>query len=310
MVCLIFLGGHVKSNEAGLAVPDWPTSFGYNMFTFPVSYWVGGIFHEHVHRLVASGVGLLTLILTVWTLFAETRSAVKILTAVALGAVMVQGLLGGLTVRFQLPVWTSSLHGTLGQIFLCLVVAVAYTHSKEWMSVANRSVPRSQNSAVRALRKAARLLVAVIFAQLIFGNLMRHSEAGLAVPDFPTMGGGYLPSLSAVALEKINELRTALHLAPVVEMQVLIHLIHRFWAVVILAVVLWVALALREVSGVPPQVRRTMRGIEILVVAQVALGIWVILSGRTPLVATAHVLVGAMLLATAVLLNLRAARLL
>ncbi|NDC38076.1 MAG: hypothetical protein EBZ48_08480 [Proteobacteria bacterium] len=310
VVGLIFLGGHVKSNEAGLAVPDWPTSFGYNMFTFPVSYWVGGIFHEHVHRLVASFVGILTVILTVWTLFGERRRWVRGLTAVALGAVMLQGLLGGLTVHYQLPVWTSSMHGTLGQIFLCIVVALAYCHSNEWYRAVlggSRVVP---NSALATFRLAARLLVGVIVAQLIFGNLMRHSEAGLAVPDFPTMAGSYLPSTSPETLGVINALRTERGLAPVDKNQVLLHLVHRLWAVAVMVAVLWAALTLRRLGQVPGQIKHTMRGLEILLVIQIALGIWVILSVRSPIIATVHVLVGALMLAGAVLLNLRSLRLL
>jgi len=308
VLCLIFLGGHVKSNEAGLAVPDWPTSFGYNMFTFPVSYWVGGIFWEHFHRLVASFIGIFTVILTVWTLFVERRRWVRTLTAFTLGAVMLQGLLGGLTVRYQLPVWTSSMHGTLGQIFLCMVVALAYSHSKEWrVSDATHSiVPSAQ---VAAFRTAVKGLIAAIFLQLIFGNLMRHSEAGLAVPDFPTMGQSYLPSLSAETLGKINELRAAVRLPAVNELQVFFHLLHRFWAFAVVAAVVWVSLSLRRVSSFPKQVRTNMRGLEILLVLQVTLGILVIFSLRSPIVATLHVVIGALMLAGSVLLSLRAARL-
>lgn len=308
VLCLIFLGGHVKSNEAGLAVPDWPTSFGYNMFTFPISYWVGGIFWEHFHRLVASFVGILTVILTVWTLFVERRRWVRTLTAATLGAVMLQGLLGGLTVHYQLPVWTSSMHGTLGQIFLCMVVALAFSHSKEWR-VSEGVQVAAASPQVAALRLAAKGLIAAIFLQLIFGNLMRHSEAGLAVPDFPTMGQSYLPSLSAETLGKINELRAAVRLPAVNELQVFLHLLHRLWAFAVVAAVVWVSLSLRRVSSFPRQVRTNMRGLEILLVLQVTLGILVIVSLRSPIVATLHVVIGALMLAGSVLLSLRAARL-
>src|SRR6266581_4730676 len=88
---LIFVGGLVTSNEAGLSVPDWPTTYGWNMFTFPYSKWVGGIFYEHGHRLVASFVGFLTVILTVWTWLKERRTWVRRLSIVALAAVIAQG---------------------------------------------------------------------------------------------------------------------------------------------------------------------------------------------------------------------------
>src|SRR5947209_8632207 len=97
-VLLIAAGGMVTSTESGLSVPDWPTTYGWNMFTFPLSKWVGGIFYEHGHRLVASFVGFLTVILAIWTWLKEKRRWVRWLSASALAAVILQGVLGGLTV--------------------------------------------------------------------------------------------------------------------------------------------------------------------------------------------------------------------
>jgi len=105
---LIFVGGLVTSTESGLSVPDWPTTYGWNMFTFPVSKWVGGIFYEHSHRLVASFVGFLTVILAFWTWVSEKRKWVRWLAIGALGAVVSQGILGGLTVKLLLPPAVSS----------------------------------------------------------------------------------------------------------------------------------------------------------------------------------------------------------
>src|SRR5213595_3020533 len=95
---LICSGGMVTSKGVGLAVPDWPTTFGYNMFLFPVSKWIGGIFFEHTHRLIASTVGMLTIILAVWLWFAESLRWVRMLGLAAVGAVILQGILGGLRV--------------------------------------------------------------------------------------------------------------------------------------------------------------------------------------------------------------------
>ena len=83
VLVLICSGGLVTSHGAGMAVPDWPNSFGYNMFLFPVSRWVGGVFFEHTHRLIASGVGLLTIALCVLTLIVEDRLWVKWLSGIA-----------------------------------------------------------------------------------------------------------------------------------------------------------------------------------------------------------------------------------
>src|SRR5687767_8079859 len=139
---LIFIGGLVTSTGSGLAVPDWPLSYG--MLMPPM---VGGIFYEHGHRMVASFVGLLTLILAVWVSRRESRRGVRRLAWVALGAVCVQGLLGGLTVLFFTPLPISVAHACLAQTFLCLTVALTYVTSREWAgagdAVAEDGVTRS-----------------------------------------------------------------------------------------------------------------------------------------------------------------------
>src|SRR5436309_1267472 len=94
-LCLIAIGGLVTSHDAGMAVPDWPTTYGYNMFFFPFSYWVGGIFYEHSHRLFASFVGLLTTILAAWLWVKESRRWLRWMGVLAFFAVVLQGLLGG-----------------------------------------------------------------------------------------------------------------------------------------------------------------------------------------------------------------------
>ncbi|MBM4296282.1 MAG: cytochrome oxidase assembly protein, partial [Deltaproteobacteria bacterium] len=95
---LLFIGGLVTSLGVGLAVPDWPTTFGYNMILYPWSKMVGGIFYEHSHRLVASTVGLLTIALALIFWFYEPRRWLRWLGAAALALVIVQGVLGGLRV--------------------------------------------------------------------------------------------------------------------------------------------------------------------------------------------------------------------
>src|SRR4249919_383372 len=102
-VLLILAGSFVTSTQSGLSVPDWPTTYGWNMYTFPLSKWVGGIFYEHSHRLVASFVGFLTVILAAWAWLTEKRRWVRNLAVAALGAVIAQGVLGGLTVLLLLP---------------------------------------------------------------------------------------------------------------------------------------------------------------------------------------------------------------
>src|SRR5207237_9614776 len=112
-VLLLLAGSLVTSTGSGLSVPDWPTSYGWNMFTFPPSMWVGGIFYEHSHRLIASSVGFLTIVLAVWLWRQDPRRWMKWLGAAALGAVIAQGLLGGLTVLFFLPAAILKAHAAL-----------------------------------------------------------------------------------------------------------------------------------------------------------------------------------------------------
>jgi cytochrome c oxidase assembly protein subunit 15 len=116
-VFLVLAGSLVTSTNSGLSVPDWPTSYGWNMFTFPPSKWVGGIFYEHGHRLIASTVGFLTIVLAAWLWREDPRGWMKRLGGAALGAVILQGALGGVTVLFFLPSAVSTAHAALAEIF-------------------------------------------------------------------------------------------------------------------------------------------------------------------------------------------------
>jgi cytochrome c oxidase assembly protein subunit 15 len=129
---LIFVGGLVTSTGSGLSVPDWPTTYGQNMFTYPIDQWVGGIKYEHGHRLFASLVGFLTVILTVWVMLKEERKWVRWLTYFSLAAVIIQGILGGLTVLFLLPTAISVSHGMLAQSFFCVISTIALVTSRWW----------------------------------------------------------------------------------------------------------------------------------------------------------------------------------
>src|SRR4029453_11339574 len=131
-VLLVLAGSLVTSTESGLSVPDWPTTYSYNMFTFPPSKWVGGILYEHGHRLIASSVGFLTIVLAAWLWLADSRAWVKKLGLIALGTVILQGVLGGITVLWFLPPAVSTAHAALAEIFFCLVVAVALFTSPGW----------------------------------------------------------------------------------------------------------------------------------------------------------------------------------
>src|SRR5437870_6989104 len=195
-VLLILAGSLVTSTDSGLSVPDWPTTYGWNMFTFPPSKWVGGIFYEHGHRLIASTVGFLTIILAAWLWFADSRRWLRWFGVGALGAVVAQGVLGGLTVLFFLPAAVSTAHAALAEIFFCMTVAIALFTSPGWIAGYRdaggdpRVAPGVDDPLLRCVATATTVL---IFAQILIGAAMRHTGAGLAIPDFPWMFGHVVP---------------------------------------------------------------------------------------------------------------------
>ncbi|MFQ5694897.1 MAG: heme A synthase [Terriglobia bacterium] len=167
---LVLAGALVTSNDAGLAVPDWPLSYGSLMPPM-----VGGIFYEHGHRLVATSVGLLTIVLAVWLALREPRRWVRRLGWLALGAVVLQGLLGGLTVLFLLPRPVSIAHASLAQVFFCLTVALAVFTSRSWQAETS-PVEDTGSPSLRQLSTAA---TGAIFLQLVLGAAYRHSAIGI-----------------------------------------------------------------------------------------------------------------------------------
>jgi heme a synthase len=163
---LIIAGALVTSNDAGLATPDWPLSNGQ---VFPKM--VGNLFWEHGHRLVATSVGMLTIVLTVYLFLKEKRSWVRRLGVFALIAVIAQGLLGGLTVKLMLPLAVSSAHATLAQLFFCITVSLAVFTSRSWSSEALRL----EEKGIVPVRYLCAAALVTIFLQLILGATLRHS---------------------------------------------------------------------------------------------------------------------------------------
>lgn len=165
---LIVAGALVTSNDAGLSVPDWPTSFG-SLYKMP--HMVGGVVYEHGHRMVAEFVGLLTIILAVWTWRAEKRRWLRWLAVAALGTVIVQGILGGITVLFYLPPVVSSAHAAVAQTFFCIAVAIAVFTGRRWIE----EQPRVEVDQRRpSLFTLTLLSIFVLYTQLILGAMFRH----------------------------------------------------------------------------------------------------------------------------------------
>ena len=168
---LIIAGALVTGNDAGLAVPDWPLSYG--SLTPPM---IGGIFYEHGHRMVASFVGFLTVILAFWLWKRDDRAFVRRLGWIALAVVVTQGILGGITVLFFLPAPISVMHACLAQAFFCIVSSLALLTSESWKRSASGVAGDVKGVSVRQLSVWT---VAAVYAQLILGAALRHSKAGL-----------------------------------------------------------------------------------------------------------------------------------
>lgn len=171
---LIVIGGIVTSTDSGLAVPDWPTTFGRNMFLYPLSEMVGGILYEHSHRLMGSLVGILTIGLFVLILAKDSRKWLKWLGLAALVAVIVQGVLGGLRVT-QINRNFAIVHACLAQAFFALLCGIAWFTSRDW----RQDIRTTTGETARKLRRLSLITTGLIYVQLIFGAILRHTGSRL-----------------------------------------------------------------------------------------------------------------------------------
>ena len=283
VVLLIAAGALVKSKEAGLSVPDWPLSYGS---LNPPRWWtLENVRAEHGHRLIAGTVALLTMLLAFQFRRRETRPWVRRIAYLAVAAVFAQAALGGITVLLFLPTAVSVGHAALAQLFLCLVVTLAIVTSKVWLR-ADFTLQR-----MPARRRAARLAAALtgtVYLQILLGAVMRHTGAGLAIPDFPLVFGGLVP--------------------PVFSEGVAIHYAHRLGA--LLALVLVIALVWQVLRRFRDERGLVLPAVTLafLVALQIGLGGAVVLSGRAVVPNTVHVAVGALVLANSLTLTLCAWR--
>jgi cytochrome c oxidase assembly protein subunit 15 len=244
---------------------------------------VGGIFYEHGHRMVASFVGLLTVVLAIWTWRTESRPWVRWLSLGALGAVILQGLLGGLTVIYLLPTPVSMTHACLAQTFFCLTIAIALFTSPGWKRGLPAIEPKGESLPLPTL---CTLTTAAVYLQLVLGALMRHTDSGLAIPDFPLAFGRLIPEFASE--------------------NVLIAFAHRLGAALVALMVAWTfTRILRSYSGYRLLFRPALAML-LLTSIQVVLGAFTVWTAKSVLVTTAHVANGAMVLGISLLLTLRA----
>lgn len=268
---LVFAGAMVTSTGSGLAVPDWPLSYG--MLMPPM---VGGIFYEHGHRMIATFVGLLTVIQAVWLQRREPKRFLRVLGWVSLSAVIVQGLLGGLTVILLLPKAISVSHAALAEIFFCLNVAIAFYASRWYHEL------RGMEKGAAPVRMAWGL-TALVFAQILAGAVLRHLGAGLAIPDFPLSFGRVVPEFANSGIAAAY--------------------VHRVGGFVVAAAVVAMVVRLMRFDVAHP-----LRGIGklllVVVLGQVMLGGYVIWSAKQPHITSLHVMTGAATLAISIVLTL------
>jgi cytochrome c oxidase assembly protein subunit 15 len=281
---VLFAGAMVTSTGSGMAVPDWPQSFG--TWTPKMT---GGVFYEHGHRVVAGALSLLVLGLSGWAAVAERRGWARWLTWGALIAVLSQAALGGLTVlRGTFNSWDhtdpviSSLHASLAQALFGILVAYAAVSAPGWETAPRHGAPKS-------LASWAKALAALVYLQIVVGAVMRHQHAGLAIPDFPASYGGVVPTF-------YNWL-VALNFA------------HRCGAWLLVSAGIGLALRVAADKSLDPWLRQPAWILLGAIAVQFLLGacvVWTQLG--LPILTSAHVLGGAVVFTSALVLALRLGR--
>jgi len=182
---LVWVGGLVTTYDAGMAVPDWPTTYGYNPLAYPWMTWLYGpwdLFIEHAHRLLAIAVGMLTIALVVAVWRSDARRSMRCLTLLTLAAVIAQGSLGGLRVILD-DTQLAMLHGCVGPAFLALTAVVATLLSPRWSA----DGPRLPAGPARRMRSLAALSVTLAYGQLVLGAQLRHLPVATSAQQFHTL---------------------------------------------------------------------------------------------------------------------------
>ncbi len=270
---LVFAGAMVTSTGSGLAVPDWPLSYG--MLMPPM---VGGIFYEHGHRMIATTEGLLTIIQAAWLQRREPKRFVRRLGWLSLGVVILQGLLGGLTVLFLLPKAISVSHAALAEIFFCINVAIAF-YTSRWFHELS-TLEKGQAPVAMAWG-----LTALVFLQILAGAVLRHLGAGLAIPDFPLSFGKVVPDFATPGIVAA--------------------FVHRAGGFVVAGAVIAMVLRLLRFDASHP-LRGLGKLLLVVVFGQVMLGGYVVWSAKQPHITSLHVMTGATTLALSLILTLSA----
>lgn len=321
---LIAIGGHVTSNDVGLAVPDGFTTFGHFTLTAPLEKWWHdfGTRWEHSHRLKGMAVGMMTIVMAIWLLFViEKRTWLQWAGVVMLLLVISQGVMGALRVS-EISLTLAFVHGIVGQLILCSWVVIAAALSKPWLRRLSAIKQAKRDHATVPLRWAVRVLLVLLLVQLTLGSGVRHFKADKAIPDFPLVYGHIIPPMSQEALDeayttyyadqigKTAEEAGITNRSPQGEIVVALSDVdlqyaHRFGAVVVCLLGLFVIIAAIRRSGDRSVVLAPALIVLTLFSAQFALGVFTVLTGTDPIMATLHQATGAALIATATWLAVR-----
>lgn len=282
-VLLIAKGGLVHSAGAGLSVPDWPTTYGENMFTYPLEKWTGGIVYEHGHRLIATGIGVLAIMVLLLAWRYDDRRWMKQLALAGLVAVIVQGVLGGLTVLMRLPTAVSVSHAMLAQTFMLMAMLMMTATSRKWIT-------GGEQREVEVDPGLQRLLLATViftFVQILMGALTRHTYSGMAISDFPLNNGRIIPEFTSFG--------------------VAIQFAHRVGAVILSAMIITQAVRIHRSRSL-----RKLRGMAsaayVMVVIQFLMGATVIWTREAIIPNTLHVAGGALTFTFVFLLYVQSVR--
>lgn len=284
---LLVAGALVTSTESGLAVPDWPLAYGKLMPPM-----VGGILYEHGHRMIAALVSFFVGAQAGILLWREPRKSVKRLGLLAFGAILAQALLGGLTVLLLLPPSVSSAHAGLAQIVFALTASIALLTSRTWTS--GRITGSVSPEDAPALRRALGWTVAAsaaAYVQILLGAVMRHTGAGLAIPDFPLAFGRLIPSTSEFARPGVP-----------------IHFAHRIGSLVVAVLVLLALRASLRLRDRLPIAVALSGWWAVALALQVTLGTFSIWTRKAAAVTAAHLAVGGLVWVIGVLLSLTLGR--
>lgn len=307
-VFLIAVGASVTSTGSGDAVPDWPLSYGT---LFP--RMAGGVFYEHGHRMAAGTVGILIMILMIWLLKSRQPRYVKILGVVAFISVLLQATLGGLRVlvvsnpKIQdtvtnifsvghvepIRIVIAITHATLAEIVLCMTFLISLFTSKTWEGLGAKGI-----NAEPKIARLYTLAFAFAFIQVLLGALVRHTQSGNIIPDFPLSFGRIIPPFNELPHDPNAPFPISY---AELQFKVAVHFAHRVWAFVVAGVGVYASiLAIRR------NVRPLMNFAKVwlaLITLQILLGAFVVWTRLAIVVTVLHVAVGATILGMTLILS-------